>query len=421
MRMKVLHVITGLDAGGAEIQLAMLLRHTRHDSDVVTLYNPGPVAEQIRAEGTSVRDIGMRRNTEVAALMRLRAIIADGRYDVVHTHLYRAQVYAHPAARLAGTPVVVTTEHSIGETHIERRKMTAGVRRLYLTSELFSDATIAVSSVVRERLVRWGVPDRKITVIPNGLDTRALAFDPVARQRVREQFGIRPDTYLIGGLGRLDANKRVDLTIEAAAPLLGERCKILVIGRGDDLARLEAATARLGVASHVIFGGYQADTTAMLAAFDLYVAASVQETFGLSVLEAMASGLPVLYTTCPALDGMQTGQARQVAGTVEALRAEIRKAVEAGPRPRQSDSAVFEHCDIAPVTRRIDDLYERIMAERIRPARWLGLRRRIRVWSPGPVPRHAPQHPVAQPPLAQQAVTHGAGADSPDNEVPDLT
>jgi glycosyltransferase involved in cell wall biosynthesis len=419
--MKVLHVITGLDAGGAEIQLAMLLRHTRHDSDVVTLYNPGPVAEQIRAAGTSVRDIGMRRNTEVPAMLRLRAIIADGRYDVVHTHLYRAQIYGQPAARLAGTPVVLTTEHSIGETHIERRKMTAGVRGLYLASALFSDATIAVSDVVRERLVHWGVPGRKITVIPNGLDTSALAFDAAARQRVRDQFGIRPDAYVIGVLGRLDANKRVDLTIAAAAPLLGERCKILVIGRGDDLARLEAATARLGVAGHVIFGGFQADTTAMLAAFDLYVAASVQETFGLSVLEAMASGLPVLYTTCPALDGVQTGQARQVAGNAEALRAEIRKAAEAGPGPRTSDSTVFERYDIAPVTRRIDDLYERIMAERVRSAQWLGLRRRIRVSPPAPVPRHAPRHPAAQPPLAQQAVAHGAGADGPDTGVPDLT
>jgi glycosyltransferase involved in cell wall biosynthesis len=362
--MRVLHVITGLDAGGAEIQLSMILKYTRHDSDVVTLYNPGPVAEQIRAAGTSVRDIGMRSNTELGALLRLRKLIADGGYDVVHTHLYRTQIYARPAARLARAPVVLTTEHSIGETHIERRKMTAGVRGLYLASELFSDATIAVSDIVKERLVRWGVPARKITVIPNGLDVPALAFDPAARQRVREQFGLAPDTYVIGALGRLDPNKRIDLLIEAALPVLGDRCKILVIGRGEDQARIEAAIDRLGAGDHVILGGFQSDTAAMMAAFDLYIAASVQETFGLSVLEAMASGLPVLYTVCPALDGIQTSQARQVTGTVEALRTEIRKAVETGPLPRQPDDAVFDRYGMESVVRRIDDLYERILASR---------------------------------------------------------
>jgi glycosyltransferase involved in cell wall biosynthesis len=367
--MKVLHVITGLDAGGAEIQLSLILKYTRHDCDVVTLYNPGPVADLIRAGGTSVRDIGMRRNTEVGTVLKLRSIIARGHYDVVHTHLYRSQVYARPAARLAGTPVVLTTEHSIGETHIERRKMTAGVRGLYLASELFSDATIAVSGIVRERLIQWGVPARKITVIPNGIDTAELAFDPAARQRVRDQFGISPGTYVIGALGRLDPNKRIDLIVEAALPVLGERCKILVIGRGEDQARVEAAVARLGAADHVIFGGFQSDTAAMMAAFDLYVAASVQETFGLSVLEAMASGLPVLYTACPALDGIQTSQARQAAGTPEALGAEIRKAVEAGPLPREADHAVFERYGMESVVSRIDDLYERILANRTRSAR----------------------------------------------------
>ena len=385
--MKVLHVITGLDAGGAEIQLALILKYTRHDTDVVTLYNPGPVAELIRAGGTSVRDIGMRRNTELSALLRLRSLIAEGRYDVVHTHLYRTQIYGRPAARLAGTPVVLTTEHSIGETHIERRKMTSAVRGLYLASELFSDATIAVADVVKERLIRWGVPARKISVIPNGLDVGALAFDPAARQRVREQFGISPDTYVIGALGRLDPNKRIDLVIEAALPMLGGRCKILVIGRGEDQARIEAAVDRLGAGDHVIFGGFQSDTAAMMAAFDLYVAASVQETFGLSVLEAMASGLPVLYTVCPALDGIQTNQARQVAGTVEALRSEIQKAVEAGPLPRECDETVFERYGMESVVRRIDDLYEQILANRTRSARRLERRRRRELAQPGTRPQ----------------------------------
>lgn len=366
--MKVLHVITGLDAGGAETQLAMLLRHTRHECDVVTLYNPGPIAEQIRAGGTTVRDIGMQRNTDVHALLKLRSMIAAGRYDAVHAHLYRSQIYARPAARLARTPVVVTTEHSIGDTHIERRRMTTGVRGLYLASELFSDGTIAVSDVVRDRLVRWGVPARKITVIPNGLDTGALAFDPAARAPARAQFGISPETFVIGTLGRLDANKRVGMMIEAAAPLLGERCVLLIVGRGDEMPALKATAERLGVTRQVIFAGFQADTAAMLAAFDLYVAASVQETFGIAVLEAMASGLPVLYTTCPALNGTTTTQARQVAGTPEALRAALHdvtgEAPPAGPRPRRPDRAVFERYGISSTAQRVDDLYERLLAKR---------------------------------------------------------
>jgi glycosyltransferase involved in cell wall biosynthesis len=367
--MKVLHVITGLDAGGAETQLAMLLRHTRHECDVVTLYNPGPIADQIRAGGTTVRDLGMRSNRDLGALPRLRSLIAGGRYDAVHAHLYRSQVYARPAARLARVPVVVTTEHSIGETHIERRRMTTGVRGLYLASELFSDVTIAVSDVVRDRLIRWGIPARKIMVIPNGLDTAALTFDPAARARARAQFGIAPDAFVMGTLGRLDENKRVDMVIEAAAPLLrdpagGYGTVLLVVGRGEAMDGLKAAAAKAGVADQVIFAGFQADTVAMLSALDLYVMASVQETFGLAALEAMACGLPVLYTTCPALDGVSTTQARPVAGTVTALRAAFGAAVSAGPRPRQPDVTVFDRYGIDSTVRRVDDLYERLWRDR---------------------------------------------------------
>jgi glycosyltransferase involved in cell wall biosynthesis len=165
--------------------------------------------------------------------------------------------------------------------------------------------------------------------------------------------------------------------------MLGERCKVLVIGRGADQARVEAAVARLGATDHVIFGGFQSDTAAMMAAFDLYVAASVQETFGLSVLEAMASGLPVLYTVCPALDGIQTSQARQVTGTVEALGAEIQKAVDAGPLPREGDHTVFERYGMEAVVRRIEDLYEQILANRTRSARRLERRRGRGLPQPG--------------------------------------
>ena len=116
---------------------------------------------------------------------------------------------------------------------------------------------------------------------------------------------------------------------------------------------------------HVIFGGFQPDTAAMMAAFDLYVAASVQETFGLSILEAMASGLPVIYTVCPALDGIQTSQARQVPGT---------RRGHAGGNPqgcgRGTAAARSRQRGLRPLRHgvgcaQVDDLYERILADRL--------------------------------------------------------
>lgn len=109
---KVLHIITGLGVGGAEQQLRLLLRHMPMPCDVLTLTNPGPVAEGLRADGVRVVHLGMRGNRDLGALPRLARFIRHGRYDLVHTHLYRACVYGRLAARLAGVRATVATEHS---------------------------------------------------------------------------------------------------------------------------------------------------------------------------------------------------------------------------------------------------------------------------------------------------------------------
>ncbi len=362
--MKVLHVITGLGVGGAELQLRSLLQHTCHQSDVVTLYNPGPVAGMISGDGVRVRDLGMTRNTELSVLGRLtRLIRADG-YDVVHAHLYRSCIYGRLAARLAGTPVVVTTEHSIGETHLERRRMTPGVRALYLATDLCSDTTIAVSDAVAQRLTKWGVPARKIEIIPNGLDFTRVAYDAAARTRIRDEFALPRDAYLIGVLGRLDPIKRFDLVIRAAAPLLDDQHRLLIVGDGQIRPELEAEAQRQGVAELVTFAGERHDVAALLSSLDLFIASSEQETFGLSVLEALANGIPALYTTCPALDDIETTRARQVPGDVEGMRREIAVELAGGRRPREGVPAIGERYSIESVARRIDDLYNRLMARR---------------------------------------------------------
>ena len=362
--MKVLHVITGLGVGGAELQLKSVLQYTRHECDVVTLYNPGPVAEMIRSGGTQVRDLGMTRNTQLSALRELHRLIRRGRYDVVHTHLYRSQIYGRPAAWLAGTPVVLSTEHSIGETHLERRKMTPGVRALYLSTERFSDRTIAVSETVQERMVGWGVPASRISVIPNGVDLDRIAFDAAARAAVREQFGIGPAEYIIGVLGRLDPNKQFDLVIDAAAPLLSDSVRLLIVGKGDEDAHLRQVAESCGVTDKVIFAGERHDVAGVLSAMDLFVASSAQETFGLSVLEALGNGAPVLYTTCPALQGLDVSRATQVPSTAAGIRDAMAAEMRNGQRDRVPEPAVEKTYGIQAVTNSIDDLYEELAARR---------------------------------------------------------
>lgn len=364
--MKVLQVITGLGVGGAELQLRSMLRHTRHETDVVTLYNPGAVADMIVREGTRVRDLGMRRNTELPALTRLRRMVREGRYDVVHTHLYRSCVYGKLAARAAGAPVVIGSEHSIGETHLERRRMTPAVRALYLGSDLCADATIAVSDTVRERLLAWGMPARKIEVISNGLDFDRVAFRLRDRERLRAEFDIPPGAQVIGVLGRLEENKRFDLVMQAAAPLLDANVRLVITGKGAEGERLVALAESLGVGEYVVFTGERNDVAAVLSTLDVFVAPSRQETFGLSVLEALANGLPALYTTCPALDGIETGRARAVPGDVTAMREALAAELSCGPRERTPVAAVRERYGIESVTDRIDGLYERTMAARAR-------------------------------------------------------
>jgi glycosyltransferase involved in cell wall biosynthesis len=360
--MKVLHVITGLGVGGAELQLRGILQHTRHDADVVTLYNPGPVADMIRADGTAVRTLDMRRNTQLTTLFWLRRIIRAGRYDVVHTHLYRSQIYGRPAAWLAGAPVVVSTEHSIGETHLERRRMTRGVQALYLGTEPFSDMTVAVSAAVRERMIRWGIRPRKITVIPNGVDLDRVAFDLSGRERVRAEFGIGPSDYVVLLLGRLDQNKRFDQAIEAAAPSLSPTVKVMVVGGGAERDHLAETARRCGVADYVIFTGERHDVAGIMSAADLLVASSRQETFGLCVLEALGNGLQVLYTTCPAVEGLEVPSARQV--PIEDMGKAIAGAAAAGQAARTPELAVAREFGIAAVAARIDDLYEHLASRR---------------------------------------------------------
>ena len=358
--MRVLHVITGLAAGGAEQQLRLVLRHQDGEAEVAALTNAGSLARAIRADGTVVHDLGMRGNTDIAVLPRLVRLIRGGRFQIVHTHLYRAGVYGRVAARLAGVPHVVATEHSLGDEHIEGRRISANIRRLYLATERLGATTIAVSAAVARRLVAWGVPASRIDVIPNGIEVGAYRFDPARRACVWSRLEIPDGRFVVGSVGRLVPGKRTELLLHAAHGQPGVTA--LIVGEGPQRQALGALAAELGV--EAIFTGESMEVPALLSAMDMLVAPSAEETFGLAVVEGLAAGLPVIYAACPALDDLPRGSvpgAHRLPPEPGAMRRVLATAVQRGPH-RLPVPAGLERFDIARTTGLITDVYRRVTA-----------------------------------------------------------
>ncbi|GAA1249061.1 glycosyltransferase [Kitasatospora nipponensis] len=374
-----LHVITGLAGGGAEQQLLLTLRHLPPgiDCEVATLTNPGSVASALRADGVTVHDLRMRGNRDLAVLPRLTRLIRRGRYDVVHTHLYRAGLYGRLAARLAGVRTVLATEHSLHAGTIEGRPVGTGVRTLYLAAERLGHTTVAVSRQVAGTLGDWGVPAQRIAVLPNGIDAaryELLALERLlVRQSVRDQCGLPLGSWVVGAVGRLVPGKRFGVLVEALAGLPPELdARLLLVGEGPQRAALRALAADLGVADRLHCTGERADLPELLAAMDVLAAPSEQETFGLAVLEGLTAGLPVCHSGCPALEALPAEAApgaRKIASDPAAYRAALLDlaahppalrsagARPGGPPPRPPAVA---HYDITRTASELAALYQRL-------------------------------------------------------------
>lgn len=365
--MKALHIITGLGVGGAEQQLRLLLRHLPVECDVVTLTNPGPVADGLTSDGVRVTHLGMAGNRDLVALPRLVRLIRAGGYDLVHTHLYRACVYGRTAARLAGVRAVVATEHSLGDSQMEGRRLSRGVRALYLASERLGRSTVAVSPTVADRLRRWGVPGPRIEIVPNGIDLTGFRFDPVRRHRTRQRLGLPEGAFVVGGIGRLTPGKRFDVVIRALARLPAHYW-LLLVGGGPEENVLRRVAHEAGVADRVLFtgerpyvsdGGPGPDLPSLTSAMDLLASPSPDEAFGLAVVEALASGLPVLYASCPAIEDLpprSAGSARRVTGGPAEFAAALAAAGRAGPAERTAPDAA-RHYSITRSAAQLMDVY----------------------------------------------------------------
>lgn len=247
---------------------------------------------QLRQIGTEVRIIGRRNLITAIGLWSTMLWLRHRRFDTAVTLLFHSDVLGRPLVRLAGVPRVITSLRS-------RNVHYAAWQRLLsrLTMPL-ADTVVLNAEHIREfALLEEGVASAQVVVIPNGvqtqLDTPALT---------RQEVGLPTDGRLIGYLGRLSHEKGPDLLLNAFAHLANPNVHLIFIGQGSDQAALQQAAHTLGIAERVHFVGQQRDPIRWLRLLDVYVHPSRQEGMSNAVLEAMATGCPIVAS---AIDGNQ--------------------------------------------------------------------------------------------------------------------
>ena len=291
--LRVVHVVLSLDLGGLERLVIDLVREGRRFgqlASVVCLERPGLLAPELEALRVPVFCVEKPPGLRPEIFRRLRKLFRLLRPDVVHTHQIGALCYAGQAARKAGVPVVVHTEH--GKNYASRRR----TRWLGRLAGRYAQRFFCVSRDIAEELRACRIVGKtKIAVAPNGIDIGKFR-DPAARIETRRELGIPPSAPLIGAIGRLTEIKRYDLLIRAFArlKLRSTDARLLLVGDGPERRELERLAAELLPPDCVHFVGYQSAPERFLPAMDVLAMSSRSEGMPLAVLEAWAAGVPVV-------------------------------------------------------------------------------------------------------------------------------
>jgi sugar transferase (PEP-CTERM/EpsH1 system associated) len=230
-------------------------------------------------------------------LFRLARLMRAWRPHIVHSRNW-GTIEAIPAARLAGVPVAIHSEHGY---EIE---MLAGLptrRRLFRRAAYgMADAVFAVTRELRDYHARqaWLRPDR-IGVIYNGVDTRRFAPRPEEHVRIREALGVPAGRFVVGTVGRMVPIKDHPTLLRAAEIMAhgGADVHVLLVGAGPELERNQQIVKASGVLSgRVTFTGASGDVPNLLQSMDAFALPSISEGMSNTLLEAMATGLPVIAT-----------------------------------------------------------------------------------------------------------------------------
>lgn len=317
-RCRILHVCTELSVGGVENHLIMLLRGLiqsgRYEPHIAAFRDATGAMRSLRQDfeaiGVPVHILGQDKAYDARGTIRLGRLLQQLKPAVLHTHLFRGDIYGPPVGALVGVPVRISTVHNVEERFRKRV-----FRPLFRFSYLFDHCIIAISDAVASALHRFlGLLRSKIKRIYYGFDPQARWENKPIRS-LRSEFGFTPDDLVIGNIGRISVQKGQSYLIRAVDLVRRElpNVKLLIVGTPEPdgtYENLRSMVAQLGLEERVVFAGYRDDIGSVLATVDIFALPSLWEGFGLVLLEAMSMGKPIIASNVDSIpeiveDGVQ--------------------------------------------------------------------------------------------------------------------
>jgi glycosyltransferase involved in cell wall biosynthesis len=292
---KIVLLSTSLGMGGADqqvIYLARALLAKGHQVQVVSLTPLGQMGLEAQAQGLPVHSLNMNRGVpEPKALLKFIHLLRRWQPQILHSHMFHANLMARMARMFTPIKVLVATAHNIKEGGRWREIA-------YRFTDPWCDLTTQVSQAGLERYIKVGVtPKQKIQFIPNVVDTQKFQPNPEVRRKIRQELALE-DEFIWLAAGRNHQQKDYPNMLKAFAQVTSRFKNVILLIAGNGLldSEEETLTEKLGIQSQVRFLGVRRDIPALMNAADGYLMSSAWEGTPVVLLEASASSLPIVTT-----------------------------------------------------------------------------------------------------------------------------
>ncbi|PIE31848.1 hypothetical protein CSA56_17235 [candidate division KSB3 bacterium] len=389
-KIRVARLIARLNVGGPAIHtilLTRLLAPARFDSTLITgCISPAEgdmsyLAEEHGVVPHVIPELGreIRWKHDLLAFWKMFRLLRNIRPTIVHTHTAKAGMLGRVAAKLAGVPYIVHTFHG----HVFHSYFSPAKTRMFVEIERFlarfTDAIITVSPKQREEILSYRIGNANtVHAIGLGLELQQFVECQTLQGTLRKELDVSDDVPLIGIVARLVPVKGIDYFLEAAAAVLKNipQARFVVVGDGELREELEQQARTLGIQQSVHFLGFRCNLPEIYADFDLAVLSSLNEGLPVALIEAMASGTPVIATEVGGVGDLIQHERSGLlvpAKNSDALAAGIEKILAQSPEKRcemvlAGQKNVYPAYHINTLAQNIEALYETLLTTKKKSA-----------------------------------------------------